>query len=290
MLEGLKAFRPEGGTLVLSTPAYPGFFEMVRESPFELREVELIEDLPVATLNFEAIEREFMAGANAFILCNPHNPHGVAFTVQELERLAQLAAEYNVFVMSDEIHAPLTHRDTVFTPFAPIAEKAGALSATATSASKGWNIAGTKCGLLIAAGDRANDMLRALPTELSMRASIVGWHASIAAFRDARDWLDRTVLQIEANQALLAALIEEHLPTVEYATGRAGYLAWLDLRETGLGEHPTERILADAMVALNDGRRFGRSAAGFGRLNFAAAPETIVRGIDRISALVGIKV
>lgn len=301
VVEALRVLRPEGGRLVLPTPVYPGFFEMLEELPFEVREVPLRE-VPQTVLSREAdpaqlkgalsaldlssIEHEFAAGATAFVLCNPHNPHGVAYTLAELSGLAELAARYNVAVVSDEIHAPLVHADTSFTPFAPLAADAGALAVTVTSASKGWNIAGAKCAFIVAADDAANAALATLPPEVVTRTSILGQLASIAAFTQGQDWLDRTIAQIEANQALFAALVHERLRGVTYQPGHAGYVAWIDLSSSGLGERPVSRILNEARVALNDGYSFGRAGAGFARINLAASPHTIVRGVDRIAALI----
>ena len=286
VVEALRVLRPEGGRLVLPTPVYPGFFEMLEELNFEIAEVELEAGGAGAALDLAAIEREFAAGANAFLMSNPHNPHGIAFGAAELRALAELAAKYGVAVVSDEIHAPLTHSTAVFTPFAPLAAEAGALAVTTTSASKGWNIAGAKCAMIIAADERANQVLKHLPPEVITRTSILGLHASVAAFTDGRAWLDRAVAQIEANQALFDALVTERIPSIRYAPGHAGYVAWIDLREAGLGERPVKRILTEARVALNDGYHFGAGGAGFARINLAAAPDTIVRGVDRIADLV----
>lgn len=286
VVEALRVLRPEGGRLVLPTPVYPGFFEMLEELNFEIVEVELEAGGAGAALDLAAIEREFAAGANAFLMSNPHNPHGIAFGAAELRALAELAAKYGVAVVSDEIHAPLTHSTAVFTPFAPLAAEAGALAVTTTSASKGWNIAGAKCAMIIAADERANQVLKHLPPEVITRTSILGLHASVAAFTDGRAWLDRAVAQIEANQALFDALVTERIPSIRYTPGHAGYVAWIDLRESGLGERPVKRILTEARVALNDGYHFGAGGAGFARINLAAAPDTIVRGVDRIADLV----
>jgi cystathionine beta-lyase len=68
--------------------------------------------------------------------------------------------------------------------------------------------------------------------------------------------------------------------------GSAGYLAWLDLRSTGLGPQPAERLLQEARIGLNEGKHFGAGGAGFARLNLACAPDTIVQGIERIASLV----
>ena len=287
-VEALRVLCPAGGRLVLPVPTYPGFFEMLQELPFEVAQVPLHEpaDSQLTALDLTAIEREFAGGARTIILCNPHNPHGVPFTRDELTALAELAATYDVCVLSDEIHAPLTHHDAVFTPFAPLAAAAVALSATVTSASKGWNIAGAKCSVIVAADERANEVLQHLPPEVITRVSLLGLHANIAAFGEAQEWLDRAITQVEANQRLFASLLAEHLPQVQWRPGQAGYLAWLDFRETGVGDDPAGRILADARVALNPGHDFGDGGRGHARRNLACAPATLVRAVERIATVV----
>lgn len=282
--------RPATGRIILPTPVYPGFYEMLVEVPYEIVEIPLRAGDPSKLgreyrLDLEAIAREFAAGADAFLLCSPHNPHGTIHTEAELTELARLAAAHDVFVVADEIHAPLTHSGATFVPFAPIAAAAGALAVTTTSPSKGWNIAGAKCSIIVAADERANAALQLLPPETTVRASILGLHAGVAAFTSGRDWLDRAIAQIEANTALLAELVAAQLPGVRLAPASAGYLAWLDFREAGLGDDPHARVLAEARVALNDGADFGAGGAGHVRLNVACAPETIREAVARIAAI-----
>ena len=291
IVEALRVGRPSGGRIALATPVYPSFFEMLEEVPFDVVEIPLsAADTPAgpgARLDLEAIGRAFAEdpGIDAFLLCNPHNPHGLAHAAEDLAELARLAAAHDVFVVSDEIHAPLTHRGTVFTPFAPLAAAAGALAVVTTSASKGWNLAGAKCSVIVAADARAEEVLRRLPPETTTRASILGLHANVAAFRDGRSWLDAAIAQIEENDRLLAGLLAERLPAVRYTRPRAGYLAWLDFRGAGLGDRPHRRILQEARVALNDGAHFGTGGAGHARLNLACAPDTIRAAVDRIARL-----
>ncbi|WP_083451661.1 MalY/PatB family protein [Leucobacter celer] len=296
IVEALRLFRPEGGRIALPTPAYPSFFEMLDEVPFEVVEIPLVStgtapaegsESPEVRLDLATIERLFASdpGIDAFLLCSPHNPHGLIHSAEELAELARLAAQYDVFVVSDEIHAPLTHVGQTFTPFAPLAAAAGALSVTTTSASKGWNLAGTKCSVIVAADERANETLRRLPPEVACRSSILGLHASVAAFVDGRDWLDRAIAQFEANDRLLAQLVRDRLPGVRRTRPRAGYLAWLDFRDAGLGDDPSRRILFDARVALNNGASFGEGGSGHARLNLACAPDTIREAVDRIARI-----
>ncbi len=295
IVEPLRLQVPVGGRVAITTPVYPSFFEMLEELPIEIVQIPLIqESVPGTTppaiearLDLAAIARAFGddPGIDALLLCNPHNPHGLLHSREDLVALAKLAAEHDVFVLSDEIHAPLTHRGRTFTPFAPIAAESGVLSVTATSASKGWNLAGLKCSVIVAADERANRLLKKLPPEVAARASILGLHANIAAFTDARGWLDRAVVQIEQNDELLAHLIAEQLPGVGHARPHAGYLAWLDFSGTPLRENTHRRILLEARVALGKGESFGIGGASHVRLNLAAAPDTIREAVRRIAAL-----
>ncbi|WP_082309342.1 MalY/PatB family protein [Leucobacter musarum] len=300
VVEALRVGRPDGGRLVIPTPTYPGFFEMLEEVPFEVIEVPLAADpaghrtgddpvvfaAPVR-LDLNAIERAFASedGVDAFVLCNPHNPHGLAHSAADLAELARLAAAYDVFVVSDEIHAPLTFTGAQFTPFAPLAAAAGALAVTTLSASKAWNLAGAKCAVLVAADERANTVLNHLPPEAVTRVSILGLHANTIAFTESRDWLDRAIAQIEANFALLTQLVAAQLPGVRVTRPDAGYLVWLDFRAAGLGDDPYSRILHDARVAFNDGAFFGDGGAGHVRINLACAPQTIRAAVDRVSSI-----
>lgn len=295
IVEPLRLRVPTGGRVAITTPVYPSFFEMLEELPIDIVQIPLRQDDRAdagetgisARLDLAAIERAFAAtpGIDAFLLCNPHNPHGLVHPVEDLAELARLAAAHDVFVVSDEIHAPLTHHGVTFTPFAPLAAEAGALAVTASSASKGWNLAGVKCSVIVAADERANQLLRRLPPEVTTRASILGLHANVTAFADAVDWLDRTICQIEANERLLAELLAEQVPGARVARPRAGYLAWVDLRDAGFGPNPHHRILHEGRVALGNGKYFGEGGAGHVRVNLACAPDTLREAVRRIAAV-----
>ncbi|WP_228498098.1 MalY/PatB family protein [Frigoribacterium sp. VKM Ac-1396] len=238
-----------------------------------------------AGLDLAGLERAFASGVDAVLLCNPHNPLGIVHDAAALAEVARLAARYDVLVVSDEVHAPLTHPGVAFTPFSPVAEAQGARSVTVTSASKGWNLAGAKCSLVVAGDDRTAVLLDGLVEEVACRTSILVLHANVVAF-GCIDWLDDAVARIVANDALLASLLAEHLPGVTYHRPAAGYLAWLDLRPLGLGDDPAAVVLAEARVALNAGHTYGPGGAGHARLNLACDPGVLVEAVRRIAALV----
>ena len=274
-----------GGRVLIAPPVYPAFFELIDEVGAERVEVPLIETGGSWDLDLVGIEAAFASGIDVFLLCNPHNPIGVVFSRASLSAVADLAARYDVLVISDEVHAPLAFPGVQFTPFSLIAEGRGARSVTVTSASKGWNLAGTKCSLVIAGDRHTARMLDRLPDEVACRTSILGLHANIAAF-GCTDWLDDAVEHIVSNDRLLADLLATHLPAVTYHRPQASYLAWLDLRELGLGDDPTATLLNEAKVALNAGITFGEAGQGFARLNLACDPDTLREAVARIARVV----
>ncbi|GAA4680134.1 MalY/PatB family protein [Frondihabitans cladoniiphilus] len=275
--------RPEA-RVVITPPVYPPFFELVEEAQGDIVEVPLRETFGRWSLDLEGLERAFADGVGIFLLCNPHNPLGLVHPRSVLEKLAELAARYDVLVVSDEIHGPLTHPGVTFEPFAPIAEAAGARSVCVTSASKGWNLAGVKCSVMVAGDDRTAALLDTLNEEVACRASILGLHANVAAL-SCTDWLDDAVVKVAANASLLGALLAENLPGVVYHRPRAGYLAWLDFRGLGLGDDPAVSLRENAYVALNSGLSFGREGRGFARLNLACDPATLREAVLRIASV-----
>ena len=282
VVESLRLVLPEvSGRVVLTPPVYPPFFEMIEEADAVAVTVPLREDADWA-LDLDGLERAFAAGVDAMLLCNPQNPTGRCHSRRTLEALARLAARYGVFIVSDEVHAPLAHPGTRFTPFAPVARAAGARSVTVTSASKAWNLAGLKCAVIVAAEPATASLLERLPEELAARTSILGLHANVAALSCLR-WRDGLLDQLVANVRLLEAEVALHAPDVRVVRPDAGYLAWLDFRATGLGDDPARTLIDVGRVALNSGLAFGVEGRGFARINLACDPSTVVEAVQRIA-------
>jgi cystathionine beta-lyase len=151
-----------------------------------------------------------------------------------------------------------------------------------TSASKGWNIPGLKCGVAVAASQESAALLA--ERWEALLGSHLGVLASVAAFRDARPWLDAVVVQLASNAALLSTLLAENLPAVRYRPPQASFLAWLDCRELGLGDDPAAVFLDRGRVALSPGPDFGTQGQGFARLNMGTSPELLTEAVRRMAA------
>jgi cystathionine beta-lyase len=277
IVESLRqAIRP-GDRVVITPPVYPPFYDLVPEAGG------VVEAVPLTETGFDipGIERALRDGARAILIANPHNPLGMLPT--GLPELAELAARYDAIVVSDEIHAPLVYEPGTFTPFFAVSAHAREIGIVVTSASKGFNIAGTKCALMVAHSDRTLAMLDAMPEEVTFRTSILGLAANVAAFEHGDEWLAGAITSIRASSALLQRLLEAQLPGVRYAPPAASYLAWLDFRGMGWGDDPAA-VAMQRGVALNRGLDFGPQGAGFARLNLACNAEVLTEAVARLAS------
>ncbi|MCK8477756.1 MalY/PatB family protein [Microbacterium aurugineum] len=287
LVEILRRVTQPGERVVVTPPVYPPFYDLVAESGAEVERVPLRDTGIAWELDLAGIRGAFEDGATAMLLCNPHNPTGTVHARESLAALADLAEEFGVAVISDEIHAPLAQPGTGFTPFLAASDAARRVGYAVVSASKAFNLAGLKCALMVTADEETTAVVRGLPVEVEWRTGQFGLLAAVAAFSEESDeWLDGLLRTLDENRVLLEDLLASHLPGARYRIPDAGYLAWIDLSALGWGENPARRILRDAKVALHFGPAFGIEGAGHVRLNFGTSPEILTEAVERIAALV----
>ena len=288
IVEILRRVTQPGERVVVTPPVYPPFYDLVAEAGAEVVRVPLRDTGTRWELDLDGIRAAFEDGATAMLLCNPHNPTGTVHDRDSLAALAELAGEFGVAVISDEIHAPLAQPGTGFTPFLAVSDAAERVGYAVVSASKAFNLAGLKCALMVTADEETTAVVRGLPVEVEWRTGQFGLLAAVAAFSEESDpWLDGLLRTLDENRLLLEDLLAAHLPGARYRIPDAGYLAWIDLSALEWGDNPARRILKDAKVALHFGPAFGAEGTGHVRLNFGTSPEILTEAIERIAALVG---
>ena len=282
--EVIRAVTEPGAAVVINPPVYPPFFAHLELSGRRIAEAPLCVapdgsyDLDLGALDAALAQ----PGVGAYLLCNPHNPVGRVWSRDQLTAVAEMCDRRGVPVLVDEIHASLVLPGGTHVPFHSVEHAAARRALIFTSASKGWNIPGLKCGIAVA-GEQATADLLAERWETLM-PSHLGVHATIAALRSARPWLDAAVAQIDANTRLLTALLAEHLPAARYREPQATFLTWIDCRDLGLGDDPAAAFLARGRVALSAGPHFGSQGRGFARLNIGTSPELISEAVRRMAA------
>lgn len=285
VVELLRATTTPGDRVVTTPPVYPPFAMCIEEAGCLVEAVPLRDTGAAWELDLDGIEAALQGGARAVLLCNPHNPTGTTHARSVLAQLAEIAARYGAVVISDEIHAPLTHPGATFTPFLAVSDAAAAVGYAVTSASKAFNLAGLKCALMVTAAEGPAAVVRGLCAEVEWRTGLFGAIAAVAAFDPASDaWLDALRARLDLNRHLLAELLAEHLPEARYRVPDAGYLAWIDVSAYGWGDDPARHLLRSAKVALHHGPLFGPQGVGVVRLNFGCSPEVLTEAVTRLGA------
>jgi cystathionine beta-lyase len=279
----LDVFSPVGSAVVVPTPAYPPFFEVIELTGRTAVPVPLAVEDGRDTLDLSGIDAALAAGARTVLLCSPHNPTGRVFTVEELRALAAVVARHDARVIADEVHAALTHPESAHVPYATVSDAATDHSVTVTSASKAFNLAGLKCAQLIATNHDDASRLRALKVFEVPGPTPIGIAASTAAYRDGGPWLDELVAYLAANRARLADRIAADLPGVTWRPPEATFLAWLDCRALGTDD-PARFFLDAARVALSDGPPFGPGCQQHVRLNFGTSRRLLDRVVDALAS------
>ena len=287
VVEILRVITHPGDAILINSPVYHNFYNWINESRLSLQDVpfERIGDEAKNPwdINWDGIEKAYASGIKVHLLCNPHNPLGRVYSREELSRLVELAHKHNVIIISNELHAPLTYKGNVFTPILSLGESAQKVCIVVTAASKGWNIAGLKCAIIVTQDSALFTRLNELPMAVHYRSSLLGAFATAVAFSEGSEWLDDVLSQLDENRYLIKNLLDSKLPSIRYHIPDASYLAWLDLEALNLGEDPSKTLLEKGRVAFNAGHTFGKQCDQYVRLNFATSPEIITEAIDRIA-------
>lgn len=271
-----------GDGVVLHLPAYHPFIDTIGEMDRRL--------IPVAqqdgAFDYDDLERRLMSAATPvtlWILCHPHNPLGHVFERAELERIAEIAARFDLTVVSDEIHADLMMPGATHVPFESLGEDVSARTVTVTSGSKAFNLAGLRWAVLHAGSARMHEVLGSLPGHYLGAPNVMAVTATVAAWTEGGQWLDAVLDVVDENRRSLTDLLTRHLPGVVYEPPLATYLAWLDCRPLGLGDDPAETFL-ERGVALSPGPQFGPQGLGHARINLATSPQILA---DTVAAMAG---
>ena len=282
VVEVMRTLIQPGDKVLLNSPIYDNMFRWITEVKAELNDVPLKRNQLEYSLDLEAIESAYQNGVKVHLLCSPHNPVGTVFDRETLSKLADLAKHYQVIVISDEIHAPLTFVEREFVPFLSVSDAAREIGITVTSASKTFNLAGLKCALIITENVALKEKINAMPISVGYRASLFGAVAATSAMSECSEWLAGVLLTLDENRKLIKKIIDTKIPSIGYRIPDFGYLAWLDLTALGLGDDPAKVLLEQGKLAVNGGHMYGPEHSSFIRFNFGTSPEIITEAFERI--------
>lgn len=281
----VKAFTEPGDSVLIQQPVYYPFSEVIRDNDRVIVSSDLIlgEDNRYH-IDLEDFEKQIVDhDVKLFLLCNPHNPSGRVFTKEELTGMGDLCVKYGVKVVSDEIH-----NDFVFqgehTVFASVKKEYEDLCVVCTSPSKTFNLASMLISNIFIPGE---EMRKKFQHEVDAagisQLSALGIVAAQTAYKKGDEWYHAMLSYVRENITYLKTYVADHMPGVNVIDGEGTYLLWLDFRKTGIDPAELDRrIIYDAKLWLDSGKIFGKTGAGFQRINVAAPRKTVEECLERI--------
>ncbi len=283
MYIGLWVLSEAGEAAIIQTPVYTPFIDCVEEVGRRQITNQLVRGDKAYEIDFEALRKSIDPRTRVLMLCNPQNPTGRVFRRDELEQLAEIAIEHDLYVISDEIHSDLVFAGSEHIPIASLRPEIEARTLTLTSATKAFNIAGLRTAVAVFGSEALMTRFNSLPRHIRGGLGMLGLHATEIAWTQCDEWLNSVLAYLDGNRNFIEDFVRERMPGIGFQRPEATYLGWLDCRELGLPGDPYEFFLKQARVGLSSGPRFGPGGEGFVRVNFATSRVILTEVLERMA-------
>ena len=275
-----RAVGRDGDDVMTAVPIYPPFLTAPGFSRRNLVKVPLKEDDGRWQFDFDRLEKMITGKTRMFILCNPHNPVGRVFKRSELAELAAICNKYDIVICSDEIHCGLIlDKGKVHVPTATLAPEIADRTITLMAPSKTFNTPGLGCAFAVISNRKLRKQFKNAMAGIVSMPNALGYAATMAAFSACADWHDALLKYLRANLETVSDAIQQ-MPSLSISPVEATYLAWIDMRDSGL-KNPV-KFFEEAGVGLQDGIEF--DGPGFARLNFGCPRKLLRKALDRMKA------
>jgi cystathionine beta-lyase len=284
----VHAFTKPGDKVILQSPVYYPFYDVVRMNDCTLVDNPLILRNHRYEIDFDLLERQAADGAKLMLFCSPHNPGGRVWTEDELVKIGDICVRHGVLLVADEIHHDLVFRGSKHIPIASLRDDIAQRSFTCIATSKTFNLAGLQTSSVIIPNDdlrrRYNYALKKFSLHME---SYFGVSSVISSYTHGDEWLDQLLDYLQGNLDFLIGYLGERVPEVRVMKPDATYLVWIDCRD--ISDDPAELkklMYEEAGVAFNEGSTYGELGRGWLRVNIACPRALLAEALERFASAV----
>ncbi len=274
-----------GENVLVQTPVYNIFFNSIVNNGRNVVENKLIYENKRYHIDFKDLEEKLANPQTTMMfLCNPHNPAGIVWDKETLERIGNLCYENNVIVVSDEIHCDLTYPGLEYTPFASVSEICRKNSISCFAPTKAFNMAGIQTAAACVPDNFLRHKVnRGLNTDEVAEPNFFAVSAAVAAFSHGEQWLESLREYLDGNKKAVIDFIEKEIPAISVVNSDATYLLWLDISAVSDDSAYTAEFIREKTgLYLSAGEQFGGDGRYFLRMNIACPRERIYDGLNRL--------
>ncbi len=287
----MQAILEEGTEMIIPAPywvSYPPMATLAGARPVivDTREEDGFKITPAQ------LKKAITKKTRALVLNSPSNPTGATYRKEELERIAEVAVEKNILIISDEIYEKLIYDDHPFISIASLSKDIYDLTITVNGVSKAYAMTGWRIGYaagpkeIIAAMTKTQSQSTSNPTSIALKAATEALRGPQEAveemrkeFAKRRDYIVERCNSIEGMSCLKPTGAFYVFPNISGFLGKG-----FENRRIDNSADLTDYLLDTARVAVVPGAEFG--AEGYLRLSFATSRENITKGMDRIAEAV----
>ena len=281
----LQCFTKAGDKVMIQPPVYHPYHHVTHD----LERTLVMNPLKLVNGQFEVDFAEFeekVKDCKIFLLCNPHNPGGRVWSKDELARMCEICAKYNVLVVSDEIHCDMALKGYKHIPFASCCDKAKDICITFMAASKTFNIAGLKSSYHIIQNEDIRKQYHEFLRKSELDTAHVFATGPVAtAYEQGEEWVEQMLEYVEANIDFMEQYIKKNMPKMGMIRPQASFLVFLDARGLGLPHDELVKFfIREAKVGMNDGAMFGEEGSGYMRMNLGCPRSILEKALNQIKA------
>jgi cysteine-S-conjugate beta-lyase len=278
-----------GEAVIVQDPVYYPFYSTIENNGCTVLKNTLTYKNGHYQMDFDDLEAKAAdPKTRVLILCSPHNPVGRVWTKDELERVAEICLQHDVWIISDEMHGDLVFEGSAHHSLFSIDEKLKQNSILCAAPSKTFNIAGLQTSILMIPNKELKEKYEQKLLSFGMaRPNAFGVEGTIAAYEQGEPWLNELLMYLEENRRFAVHYLQENIPSVKAVIPEATHLIWLDCSALGM-EHEElfKFFLVEAKIKFDEGYKFGPSGSRFVRMNIACPRERLSLALQRMDEAV----
>ncbi|MFH1459751.1 MAG: pyridoxal phosphate-dependent aminotransferase [Candidatus Omnitrophota bacterium] len=231
----------------------------------------------------EQFEKAIKKKTKAVIINSPSNPTGCVYNESELKEIADIAADYGIFVISDEIYEKLVYDQTKHLSIASLNEKMFSLTFTVNGLSKAYSMTGWRIGYL-AGPSEAVAKISNLQDHSTSCPNAMAQAAAVTALTGGNECIDTMRKEFEVRRDYIVDRVNS-IDKLSVIKPQGAFYIFCNISKTGLSSLDfSQQLLDKKQVAVIPGIGFGSDKHV--RLSFATSMEQIKKGLDRIQTWV----
>ncbi len=230
----------------------------------------------------ESLKEKITDKTKLLVLPFPSNPTGAIMTREDLQAIADVLKDTNIFVLSDEIYSELTFGRK----HCSIAEIEGMQERTimVNGFSKAFAMTGWRLGYLAAPEPIVTQVLK-IHQYAIMCSPTVSQYAAIEALTNCEEEVETMVNEYDKRRRLVVKTFNNM--GLECFNPEGAFYVFPCIKSTGLSsEEFCERLLMEEKIAVVPGNAFGESGEGFIRVSYAYSVKHLIEALKRIEKFV----